>query len=227
MLRYSILLFTGLWLLSGCVDVTTSTQKSSRKPTPTPAPTPPSPPESAGGLYQKYSASNFRNAPEFKQQTNPSQINYRVLHTAMHFMVNEARAKYGKPALPYNERLEVAAYFHSKRMAEQDFFSHKNPKSASRRSTSDRAKLAGIANPFIAENIVYTYTSSNPSYLDIGDAMMESWMNSSGHKSNILSNKGQAVGCGAYSSGKYWYGTQVFQWYKPVRNSDSPPKDHF
>lgn len=226
-----LLIFSMLSMFVGCVEVYSPSQTRGPSTSPPASGTPSnagtSSASSIRALYTSYHSKNFRGASAFQEKVNASNIDYRKLHAVMYFMINEAREKRQKPILPYHERLEVAAYFHSEAMVKQDFFSHQNPKSSSRKTTTDRGKLAGIANPMIAENIVYTYTQNNPpSYLEIGDAMMDSWMKSEGHKKNILSEKAQQVGCGAYFNGENWYGTQVFQWYSPVELSESP-KDHF
>ena len=54
-----------------------------------------------------------------------------------------------------------------------------------------------------AENIAYNYNDS-------ADEIMEIWMNSSGHKANILSDDVSRIGVGLYESGGKYYWVQVF-----------------
>ncbi len=80
------------------------------------------------------------------------------------------------------------------KMATTGFFSHRNSVDASRASTEDRGRLAGIANPKIAENIAYNYPSDGETYLQVAAKLIDQWMNSPGHRSNILSTNGKQMG---------------------------------
>lgn len=53
------------------------------------------------------------------------------------------------------------------------------------------------------ENIAYTYSGS-------ADEVMKLWMNSSGHKANILNGGFTKIGIGVYKSGDRYYWVQIF-----------------
>jgi hypothetical protein len=131
-------------------------------------------------------------------------------------MTNEERSKVGVDQMRYHKLLEVAAYNHSLKMATTGFFSHQNTVDATRYSKSDRGKLAGISNPSFAENIAYNFPGNGSTYLQVAEKLIVQWMNSSGHKENILSTNGRQMGCGAYYFEGKIYGTQVFQWFSDV-----------
>jgi uncharacterized protein YkwD len=115
-------------------------------------------------------------------------------------------------------------------MAELNFFSH-SAQIKKRKEPEDRAKIAGITNPFIAENIAKTPVDSQDTYLSLSKKIVTQWMNSPGHKSNILSKEALELGVGAFiikeKEFNYVYSTQNFQWYdltkSTVSRDSSPP----
>ncbi|MFE5582477.1 CAP domain-containing protein [Kitasatospora sp. NPDC056531] len=110
-------------------------------------------------------------------------------------LVNQARATAGCPALTVNSQLVQAAQTHSNDMAKTGKLSHTGSDGS---SASDRITKAGYKWSASAENIAQGYGSAQ--------ATFDGWMNSSGHKGNILN-------CGYKDTGiadtnGYW--TQVF-----------------
>ena len=83
-------------------------------------------------------------------------------------------------------------------MAARDFFDHTDPDGA---SPWDRAKKAGITD-LGGENIARGQANAQ--------LVMDSWMNSPGHKANILNCDFKTLGVGAhFASGGPWW-TQDF-----------------
>lgn len=173
-------------------------------------------------MYKITDHTNFRSNPLFEKTYDPEKPDISLINAALFFMVNEERVERDIPVIDYHPACEIAAYNHSRMMYEQDFFSHFNSKDPTRETTSQRAKLAGITNPKIAENIAYNYPSG--SYMDVAEKFMDQWMNSKGHRSNILSKSGYQAGCGVYVDGRRVYGTQVFQWFYRVKEGDARDK---
>jgi uncharacterized protein YkwD/thiol-disulfide isomerase/thioredoxin len=171
-------------------------------------------------------ASNYRQMSAFQAKIDLNNPDYAAINACLYFATNEQRVKQGKNILPNNVGLEAAAWFHSKHMIEKDFFSHSNPKEPNRESTSDRAKLAGITNPAIAENIAGTSTS-NASCLSLVDDLIRMWMKSEGHRGNILSDEAKAFGCGVFiqKNNGYASATQVFQWFSTPNYDASTATD--
>ncbi|WP_406006553.1 CAP domain-containing protein [Streptomyces sp. NBC_00637] len=113
-------------------------------------------------------------------------------------LVNEERAKVGCSAVSANSSLsELAAKF-SDDMAARGFFDHTDPDGA---TPWDRAAKAGIAD-LGGENIARGQADAA--------AVMEAWMNSPGHKANILNCDFKTLGVGVHlgSGGPWW--TQDF-----------------
>jgi uncharacterized protein YkwD len=107
-------------------------------------------------------------------------------------LVNKERAAVGLPAMKSNDKLTVAARGHSADMAARNYFSHTTPEGV---DFATRITNAGYRWSGAAENIA----KGQRTPADV----MKSWMNSAGHKANILSPglKDIGVGVAADASG--------------------------
>ena len=117
-------------------------------------------------------------------------------------LVNQERAVNSLHALNCDDRLVLAARNHSEDMAENNYFSHT---SLDGRVFSQRITNAGYIWNSAGENIAAGYSTPQ--------AVMTGWMNSSGHRANILDSTFCDLGVGyAYGAsttyGDYW--TQDF-----------------
>ncbi|KAF4047131.1 Cysteine-rich secretory protein family [Phytophthora infestans] len=122
--------------------------------------------------------------------------------TTMLDAVNKERVAVGLPRLCMNNKLQVAAQAHSKDMALRDFVSHTGSDGS---TLSTRVQDAGYRWTSVAENIA-------AGQLTVG-RVMTSWMNSAGHRANILSARNTMLGCeyaGTSNSRYKYYWTQVF-----------------
>jgi uncharacterized protein YkwD len=111
-------------------------------------------------------------------------------------LVNAARAEAGCGALAVDDRLTAAAQGHSDDMAAQGYFSHT---SLDGRSFVDRVRAAGYPNPG-GENIAQGQRGAQ--------AVHDAWMNSQGHRENILNCGFTTIGVGLHASSWTW--TQNF-----------------
>jgi uncharacterized protein YkwD len=175
--------------------------------------------------YKKWDHRNFRQNQSFNEPFSISNPDYLLLDAALFFITNEERSKVGIPPMRYHKFLEVAAYNHSFKMATTGFFSHYNSIDVSRKSTGDRGKLAGITNPHIAENIAYNFPKNGSTYMQVAALVIKQWMNSPGHKENILSKSGRQMGVGAYYIDDKIYVTQAFQWFEDIIENPSGGTD--
>jgi uncharacterized protein YkwD len=115
-------------------------------------------------------------------------------------LVNAERARAGCGALATSSALQTAAQGHSADMAANDYFSHT---SQDGRTFSDRIRAAGYTGGAIAENIAAGQATAS--------AVMTSWMNSPGHRANILNCAYRYLGVGYAKGGTYGtYWTQDF-----------------
>ena len=116
-------------------------------------------------------------------------------------LVNAERAKQGLSPLQWHDGLANIAYAHSKDMHDRQFFSHNNPDG---QTPFDRIKAYGLSYRRAAENIAAGQKTP--------EEVMQGWMNSSGHRANILDPNLTSLGVGYYkgSVGYQTYWTQVF-----------------
>jgi len=89
-------------------------------------------------------------------------------------LVNEHRKSVGCSALIEHKGLNILAQKHSEDMKTRNFFSHTNPDG---KSPFDRMKDAGISYQSSGENIAKGQSTA--------EQVLNSWLNSSGHKANI------------------------------------------
>jgi uncharacterized protein YkwD len=114
--------------------------------------------------------------------------------------VNAQRATAGCQPLAANATLTAVARAHSIDMATRNFFAHTNPDGA---SPFDRMRAAGYDGRLMGENIAAGYTTAQ--------AVMDAWMNSAGHRANILNCGFKDIGIGFATGGSFrFYWTQDF-----------------
>ena len=119
--------------------------------------------------------------------------------------VNEERAKIGISQLSYNSTMEKYARIKSKDMGDNNYFSHED---LSRKLITEKMKQDGVSYKAWGENIAYIGGVSDANKL--AEQFMTNWMNSSGHRENILSTNFESIGIGVYKSGNRVYATQEF-----------------
>ena len=102
-------------------------------------------------------------------------------------LVNQERAKAGLDSLSVNQAAAAAANVRAREI--EGAFSHTRPNG---RSYSTALKEQGASYRAAGENIAYGQRSA--------EQVMEGWMNSSGHRANILNAQYTAIGVGVYRS---------------------------
>ena len=137
-------------------------------------------------------------APPPPDSDPPSSSQQTAYENEVVDLTNAERAKQGCAALRTDERLRTAARRHSVDMDQRDYFSHESPDGT---TPWDRMRAAGYDAP-AAENIARGYPSP--------EAVVEGWMNSDGHRANILNCDLKAIGVGVQlgDGGPWW--TQDF-----------------
>jgi uncharacterized protein YkwD len=118
-------------------------------------------------------------------------------------LVNAARAEHGLPPLKRSAPFEAAARYHAADLGQDDYFDH---------STYDReaGKLVYICSAWdrIASYTSGAHAENAAAGYSTPQAVMDGWMGSAGHRSNILNPSSREIGVG-YSSGSgrynvYW-----------------------
>lgn len=112
-------------------------------------------------------------------------------------LVNAERAKYGLAALTEDAALTRTARMKSQDMHDRGYFDHNSPTYG---TPFQLMKSQGITYRTAGENIAMGYRTP--------EAVVNAWMNSSGHRANILNASYTKIGVGYVESGNYW--TQHF-----------------
>ena len=112
-------------------------------------------------------------------------------------LVNAERAKQGLSPLRENWQLSRVARFKSQDMRDNRYFSHNSPTYG---TPFQMIKSFGISYRAAGENIARGQRTP--------EAVVAAWMNSAGHRANILSSSFTEIGVGYVADGNYW--TQMF-----------------
>lgn len=113
-------------------------------------------------------------------------------------LVNRERARNGLNPLKANWQVARVARFKSEDMARNNYFSHNSPTYG---SPFDMLRRFGIRFSSAGENIARGQRTA--------ESVMNSWMNSPGHRANILSSSFTEIGVGYFNAGTpFW--TQMF-----------------
>lgn len=120
----------------------------------------------------------------------PTPTAVEAARTATLCLLNRERAAQGLPALVMDARLTQAAQLHSDDMGRRDFYAHRNPDGV---EPPARVYAQGLPpdGTTVAENIHW-----GTGWLAAPKEIVRDWMNSAGHRKNILSAKVSRVGVG-------------------------------
>ncbi len=112
-------------------------------------------------------------------------------------LVNEIRVSYGLRELKLNENLSAVARLKSEDMRDKHYFSHNSPTYG---SPFEMMNQFGINYRTAGENIAMGQRTPQE--------VVNGWMNSDGHRANILNDSFTEIGVGYIENGHYW--TQMF-----------------
>lgn len=144
-------------------------------------------------------------------KTVVSTTNISEIEKQIHDLVNAERTKHGLSPLKFNLKLVEIARGYSQQMAEENFYAHDDPQG---RDFVDRYEAAGFTCGIKHDN--YIYDGGENLYLmhvgkwlsplgsvleyytqeEMAHEVVEGWMNSPGHKHNILTEFWQSEGIG-------------------------------
>lgn len=112
-------------------------------------------------------------------------------------LVNAERTKAGLPALKEDWELSRVAKYKSQDMHDKNYFDHTSPTYG---SPFAMMKKFGITYKAAGENIAKGQKSASE--------VVNAWMNSEGHRANILNKNYTHIGIGFVKDGNYW--SQMF-----------------
>lgn len=128
-----------------------------------------------------------------------------ALEEAIRRGVDEVRARHGLGALRPDEALARAARRHGRAMAEHRFFAHESPLPGLA-TPADRVRAEGAQYQGVGENLALRSAE-----IATAAAFVEGWMNSPGHRANILTPAWETTGVGVFSTEEGTvYATQLF-----------------
>lgn len=141
---------------------------------------------------------NNNNVETDQENTSTSTSSNAAFTKEVLRLVNIERAKEGLSQLTTNSTLEKAAYIRSQEIKQS--FSHTRPNGS---SFSTILKEMNISYQAAGENIAYGQRTP--------EDVVSAWMNSSGHRANIMSKNYNKLGVGCYiDSNNVVYWTQIF-----------------
>ncbi|PGT89607.1 CAP domain-containing protein [Bacillus sp. AFS040349] len=141
--------------------------------------------------------------PTTQQPAQPEQTTEQASYQLSQYeqqvvdLTNQERAKQGLPALKVDLTLSKVAREKSLDMQKNNYFSHTSPTYG---SPFDMMKKFGVTYRTAGENIAKGQRTPQE--------VVNAWMNSSGHRANILSSNFTHIGVGYVAEGNYW--TQQF-----------------
>ena len=190
------------------------------------------------GMYESYTTENFGRYEPAGKTIDFSRIDYPLLHAALFYETNRRRTARGQAPFTHSPALEKASRLHSRDMVEKRFLSHENPYDPGKNTPWKRMALFGVDHGIRAENITEAfgirYRPGTPviipdkggsfvdyasqkvipphTYSSFAESVLDGWMGSPPHRSNILDPDLLYLGCGAYhykNSG--FYGMDQFK----------------
>lgn len=143
------------------------------------------------------------NTDENRKPVTQSKRDFR-LEREVFDLINEQRLRANLKPLEWSDEVAEMARLHSENMANFSFFSHTDLNGL---MVNDRADALGIKKwRAIGENIAYNRGYENPAA-----SAVERWMQSPGHRDNLLNNrwKESGIGIAVTENGTYYF-TEVF-----------------
>jgi uncharacterized protein YkwD len=158
----------------------------------------------------------------------------------VHEYTNRERSRRRLAPFDYLLQLQQVAEAHSRDMAEKHYFSHKSPGLFNKADLAERLRSASVSAVNYAENIAmlpisenyvgrprsdgrgYDWEANNRTYDQLARAAVDLWMNSAGHRRNILNESLTSLGVGCWIGTQrgvpYVYFTQDFASFRPDPN---------
>ena len=175
--------------------------------------------------YSDYDVSTFFRLASLQQTIAKSSVDADLLDAAVFWFTNVERRKNNLKQFQFHDKLRQSAAIHSGQMKAHNFFSHENPFDERYKTLTDRIRsvednnfkgfmacgenIADYPNieagSFTIENrggVVRLFSMSGKelfpySYYEYAKIVVEGWMNSPGHRANILNPDFEYLGCGS------------------------------
>lgn len=175
--------------------------------------------------YKGYDSNTFFAIDDLQKRIPKVFVNTALLNAAIFWHTNLERIKHGLKPFQFHEKLMQMATLHSEQMREHKFFDHENKFDGRFKTLTDRLEYVkddsfhgffsfaeNIADcPVIKANESFTYSVKNGvihfytmegkeffpfTYAEMAKSVVDSWMNSPGHRANVLNSDYLYLGCG-------------------------------
>ncbi|MDO8967911.1 CAP domain-containing protein [Algoriphagus sp.] len=174
--------------------------------------------------YKVYNESTFYRLESLYEVIDFKKVNFDLLQAAIFYVTNEERKKANLKPFEFQSKIENVAAGHAQDMVKYGFYSHTSSIRI-KRTVQDRFHLEGLNPKYYGENICSTYglqyqsgRKVNPpypsgeftyaltskrekipphTYISFAKEVVKLWMNSPGHRQNILNPNFTSLGCGA------------------------------
>ena len=120
-------------------------------------------------------------------------------------LTNAERARHGVPPLQHHFKLDEVAAFHSRNMVTHGFFAHEDSQGRSPQGRLELLHPELIAG--VGENIAMVPEEPDE---ELAISLVRRWMDSPGHRRNILDATYSHLGVGLFRTGRYIFATQLF-----------------
>lgn len=176
-------------------------------------------------VFDRETMVSFPTLAGANQPIDPQKVDFDLLSAAIFFATNERRIAEGLEPLKDLPKLREAAAMQAEIMLERSAIAHVNPGRPERETPWKRVKKVGLDPRFAAENVatnfLLAYESNKPfyarlederqafsyepqgdlikphTYVSFASSLLDQWMNSPGHRKNILAETPTHLGCAA------------------------------
>lgn len=160
--------------------------------------------QASADLFENLDSENFFPEPLRKLAGQSSSSTSTLEAHEVARLTNAERANNGKTPLKENTKLALAAHRKIADMIALQYFEHKSP---SGKGPADIIEAAGYTYVVVGENLAEGDFASNAD-------LVQGWMNSPGHRANILNDKYTEIGVaterGTLNGKKVWFAVQEF-----------------
>jgi len=175
--------------------------------------------------YSGYDINTFFNIVNLQHKITKLSVNMDLLNAAVFWFTNIERRKFNLKQFQFHNKLKQTAILHSEQMKIHNFFCHENAFNTRYKTLTDRinsVKYSGFQEfmslgenisdyPIIKANEQFTVENRNGtqrfvstngteilpySYYEFAKIVVDGWMNSPGHRANILNPDFEYLGCG-------------------------------
>ena len=169
---------------------------------------------------------SFRQSDAGRKSIEPDALETNILAAAILHATNHHRRENRLEPLEFHEGARRAAALQAKIMRDRGSISHENPNQPKLRTLEDRVAAVGLDYRYIAENVATAfalqYESGKPfytrseggetifskeprgkpiprhTYATFAESLVKNWMNSPGHRKNILSQSAKFMGASCF-----------------------------